>query len=136
MNALYADTLAAVRPAAALAALLEAVERQLTVLGSTLRDGDAAAIERGAAALHRALAAAVYGFGHAVQQPNGVVPQALRQRLAVAGGHVAALRESLARATASLDRAINVLIPAAQAPSLYDTAGHNERATTSGSLRA
>ena len=35
----------------------------------------------------------------------------LRQRLALAGGQVAAQREALARATASLDRAIDVLIP-------------------------
>jgi hypothetical protein len=135
MNALYADTLGAARPAAALTTLLEAVERQLAALGCALRDGDAAAIERGASALQRALAAAVFGFGQALHQPDGV-PRALRQRLAVAGGHVAALRESLARATASLDRAINVLIPEALTAPLYDTAGHSERTASSGSLRA
>ena len=39
------------------------------------------------------------------------MPPALRRRLASASGQVAAQRESLARATAALDRAIDVLLP-------------------------
>src|SRR5438128_508738 len=70
---------------------------------------DARAIETEAGQLHRALAAAIDHFGRAAR--SGGVPAPLRQRLAVAGGQVAAQREALARATAALDRAIDVLLP-------------------------
>ncbi len=66
-------------------------------------------VDRAAAELHRALAAAVDHFSRAAR--SGGVPPALRQRLALASGQVAAQREALARATASLDRAIDVLMP-------------------------
>ncbi len=135
MNALYADQFGAAKPTAALDALLEGVERHLVALGCALRDRDTAAIERDATALQRALAVAIQRFGQAARQPDGI-PQALRQRLALAGGQVAAQRESLARATASLDRALEVLMPAPQAPAVYGTAGHSERTATSGSLHA
>ena len=52
-----------------------------------------------------------------------------------AGGTVAAQRESLARATAALDRAIDVLLPR-EAPVLYGAQGGAERLTRSGSLLA
>jgi hypothetical protein len=42
---------------------------------------------------------------------EGRVAPSLRRRLAIAGAQVAAHRESLARATAALDRAIDVLMP-------------------------
>ena len=48
-------------------------------------------------------------------------------RLAVAGGQVAAQREALARATAALDRAIDVLLPGLGG-SVYAQNGGNERA--------
>jgi len=63
------------------------------------------------------------------------VPQPLRQRLALAGGQVAAQREALARATASLDRAIDVLLPRAAAAStngLYSAYGSAERQSSQG----
>ncbi len=135
MNALYVDRFDAALPADALGASLAAVESHLAALGNALRDRDIAAIERDAHALRRALAVASQRFGHASRQPSGV-PQALRQRLAMAGGQIAAQRESLARATASLDRALDVLMPAAQAPAVYDSAGLNERTPSSGSLHA
>jgi len=135
MQALYPDTLAAAPSPQALETSLEAVEHHLGALGAALRERDASAIERHAADLHRALAQAVQRFSHATRHPGGV-PPALRQRLALAGSQVAAQRESLARATAALDRAIDVLMPQAQAASLYGTAGHKERAANSGCLSA
>ena len=105
-------------------------------LGLALRQRDAAAVDRVAGELHAALAAAVDHFAHAAK--HGGVPPVLRHRLALAGGQVAAQREALARATASLDRAIEVLIPAAasdQAP-LYGAGGNAARSSSRGGLLA
>ena len=135
MQPLYPDTLGTVRPAEVLEASLEAVERHLGALGAALRDRDATAIEHHAAELHRALAAAIHRFTNASRHAEGV-PPALRQRLALAGGQVAAQRESLARATAALDRAIDVLMPAPVPVAVYDTDGHGQRPSTSGYLNA
>lgn len=88
---------------------LALVEHGLALLGDALRDGDARAIDSQASELQRALAAAVQRFGQAARR--GGVPPALRQRLAAASGQVATRRESLARATAALDRAIDALLP-------------------------
>ena len=92
-----------------LEASLAAVEQRLSALGDALREHDPQAIEMQASELHRALATAVDRFTHASRA--GGVPPPLRRRLAVASGQVAAQRESLARATAALDRAIDVLLP-------------------------
>lgn len=88
---------------------LAAVEFTLGELGNALRLRDAPGIDRCASELHRAMARAVDDFSQAAR--HGPVPAALRNRLASASGHVAAQRESLARATAALDRAIDVLMP-------------------------
>ncbi len=115
---------------------MQKVEQRLLELGLALRQRDAAAVDRVASELHAALAAAVDHFAHAAK--HGGVPQVLRHRLAMAGGQVAAQREALARATASLDRAIDVLIPGAantQAP-LYGAAGNAARSTSRGGLLA
>lgn len=98
----------------ALEGAIAAIEDRLAALGAALRDHDALAIESQAHELHRALASAVHRFAQAARQPGGVSLQ-LRQRLMAASGQVAAQRESLARATAALDRAIDVLMPG-QAP--------------------
>jgi hypothetical protein len=135
MQPLYPDMLSAPRSTEALEAALEAVERHLAALGAALRDRDADAIESHAAELHRALAGAIHRFSHASRDANGV-PPALRRRLALAGGRVAAQRESLARATAALDRAIDVLMPPAMPLALYDTDGHGQRPSSSGFLNA
>ena len=64
------------------------------------------------------------------------MPPALRHRLASASGQVAAQRESLARATAALDRAIDVLLPGDGVP-LYSALGAAERGVLkSGVIRA
>ena len=131
----YPDTAGSTPPAAALEASIAAVESHLGALGAALRDRDAAAIEHHADALHRTLAAAIHRFSHASRHAGGV-PHSLRQRLALASGQVAAQRESLARATAALDRAIEVLMPAQMPASVYGDGGHSERAATSGCLHA
>jgi hypothetical protein len=112
--------------AAALEAPLAAVENGLNALSVALHRQDAPAVERVAAELHTALAAAVEHFGRAAK--SGGVPPSLRRRLALAGGQVAAQREALARATASLDRAIDVLLPRLPAqPALYSSGGSRSR---------
>lgn len=111
---------------AQLEAPLLAVESCLSALGLALHHQDAAAVDRVAAELHAALAAAVDHFSRAAHA--GGVPRPLRQRLALAGGLVAAQREALARATASLDRAMDVLMPGPSAAArLYGQAGAAER---------
>jgi hypothetical protein len=113
---------------------LAAVEARLASLGTALRDNDSAAIEAEAGELHRALASAIAQFGHAARQ--GGLPPPLRHRLALAGGQVAAQREALARATAALDRAIDVLLPG-MGSNVYAPSGAADRAGSSpGSLLA
>lgn len=92
------------------------VERELGLLGDALRRRDDMALERHSSDLHRALVRAVEVFTDAARQ--GPVPHDLRERLGMATRLVAAHRETLARATAALDRAIEVLIPQDR-PSVY-----------------
>ena len=107
-----------------LEARLSAVESRLAALGNALRARDPAGIDVHAAELHRALASAVSQFSDAAK--SGPLPPALRHRLASASGQVAAQRESLARATAALDRAIDVLMPG-DGLALYSALGSAER---------
>lgn len=111
---------------------LQAVEDCLAALGLALTRRDAQAVDEVAAQLHAALAAAVDHFGRAAR--SGGVPPPLRRRLALASGQVAAQREALARATASLDRAMDVLMPprAAPAAGLYGALGNTDRHTNTG----
>ena len=125
--------------AAELEAPLLAVEHSLSALGGALHRQDAEAVDYAAAQLHAALSAAVLQFARAAR--SGGVPSGLRQRLALASGQVAAQREALARATASLDRAIDLLIPRSTLPGLpgsgfYGAGGNAERGASSGSLLA
>ena len=112
---------------------VSAVETRLGALGDALRASDPGAIDAEAAELHRALARAVEQFAHAAR--SGALPPALRLRLVTASGRVAAERESLARATASLDRAIDVLLPR-DASTLYSAQGSAERAPRGGVIQA
>ena len=112
---------------------LASVEARLAALGDALRARDSAAIDLHATELHRALAHAVDCFGRASR--SGGVPLAMRHRLASTSGLVAAQRESLARATAALDRAIDVLMPR-DAATLYSSQGGSERALRGGVIQA
>ena len=120
-------------PGPELEAALAAVEMRLAALGTALHARDAAGIDLHASELHRALARAVDHFTRAANA--GSLPVALRLRLASASGQVAAQRESLARATAALDRAIDVLLPR-DSPAVYSTLGGAERSPLGGSLQA
>ena len=104
--------------------VLAAVEGRLAALGEALRTGDVAGIDLQAGELQHALANGVDQFTRAAR--GGAVPPALRVRLAMAGAQVAAQRESLARATAAIDRAIEVLLPA-EGSALYSTHGSPQR---------
>ncbi|WKB54476.1 hypothetical protein [Eleftheria terrae] len=88
------------------------MEARLQALGQALLARDSSAVEQSASELHRALTHAVDTFSRAAR--SGGIPPALRQRLVSATGQVAAQRESLARATAALDRAMDVLMPRSQ----------------------
>lgn len=112
---------------------LSAVESRLADLGEALRVGDLAAIDTHSADLHMALAKAVDTFCAAVRV--GPVAPALRRRLVSASGQVAAQRESLARATSALDRAIDVLMPRESA-SVYSATGGSRRSNSSSAARA
>ena len=129
------DERRALQRAAELEPPLAAVETRLGALALALNQQDIDAVDRAASELHAALAAAVEHFGRAAR--SGGVPPVLRQRLAVAGGQVAAQREALARATASLDRAIDVLLPRQLPSGLYSALGGAERLPgQGGSLQA
>jgi hypothetical protein len=126
----------ALRQATDLESALAAVEARLAELGDALKLRDAEATEAASVALHRALSTAVDHSGQAAR--NGGMPPALRRRLAMAGGQVAALRESIARASVSLDKAIEILLPQAapaQSP-VYGAQGNPWRAASSGVAEA
>ena len=110
--------------AAGLEERLSAVESRLAALGNALRSRDSAGIDLHASELHKALASAVDHFSDAAR--NGPVSPLLRDRLVQASGQVAAQRESLARATAALDRAMDVLLPR-EGAALYSIYGAADR---------
>ncbi|MGL6112042.1 MAG: hypothetical protein ACRC2B_18270 [Rubrivivax sp.] len=110
------------------------VEERLGALGEALRVHRAEAVETEAAELQRALSAAVDHLRRSARA--GQLPPPLRQRLALASGRVAAQRESLARASAALDRAIDVLLPAAAPRGAYSAAGIAERQPSGGVIQA
>jgi hypothetical protein len=110
------------------------LESRLQTLGEALRVHHAEAVEAEAAELQRALATAVERLRRSARAGQ-LTPQ-LRQRLAAASGQVAAQRESLARASAAMDRALDVLLPGPAAQVAYSAAGLNERAPSGGLLRA
>ena len=112
---------------------LGAVEAQLSALGKALLERNSTGIDAHAAELHRALARAVEHSTHAAHV--GALPAHLRQRLMCASSQVAAQRESVARATAALDRAIEVLLPR-QTNGLYSPFGASERGARGGSIQA
>ncbi len=131
MNTPLADTTST---AVELEGTLAVLEANLQGLSDSLRERDAAAMEWQAEQLHQALATAVNRFSQAAR--SGGVPPALRLRLARAGSQVAAQREALARATAALDRAIEVLLPGLNAGPVYGAGGLSDRPTRSGMVRA
>jgi chromosome segregation ATPase len=101
------------------------LESRLQTLGEALRVHRAEAVATEAAELQRALAAAVERLRRSAG--DGQLTPQLRQRLASASGQVAAQRESLARASAALDRALDVLLPSPSPQVAYSATGLSER---------
>ena len=120
-------------PESPLETAMSAVEMHLAALGEALRARDTADVEVHARELQRSLASAVDRFTRAAR--NGTLPAILRMRLAQANGQVAAQREALARATAALDLAIDVLLPS-EGSALYSTQGGAARAARTSTLQA
>jgi hypothetical protein len=119
------DPSAADPSAAELEPLVALVELQLGALTDSLRERDVQAVELQARELHRALARAVERFMFAAR--HGGVPEPMRLRLSRASAQLARQRESMARATAALDRAIDVLMPGnAPAGKVYAANGLTE----------
>lgn len=116
-----------------LEASLVDVEQKLAQLGDALRSRDVVAIDCNASELHQALSNAIDHFSNAAR--SGPLPPALRQRLVQAGGQVAAQRESLARATAALDRAIDIILPG-ESFALYGAQGNPRLGRSGGCIRA
>ena len=115
--------------------VVDAVELRLATLAQALRERDTDAVELQASELHRALAHAVQCFMRAAQ--HGGVPDPMRRRLARASAAVASQRESLSRATAALDRAIDVLMPLPRAAAaVYGATGTPVNRASGGILRA
>jgi hypothetical protein len=110
------------------------VEQRLEGLAQALQERSAERLEHEALALQRALGASIDRLGQAARA--GEVPPALRQRLALATGRVAAQRESLARATAALDRAIDVLMPGQPPRVAYSASGLSERSARAAACQA
>ena len=111
---------------------ISAVEARLGALAHAMAERDSRGIENAASDLQRALATALDSFGRAAR--SGGVPPMLRRRLVRASGQVAAQRETLARATAALDRALEGLIP--REAMVYDARGAAALATQRGSVLA
>jgi hypothetical protein len=120
-------------PESTLESTLGRVESHLDHLGTALCARDLNGIGQHGNGLQVALTHAVDRFSRAAQQ--GSVPEGLRRRLAHASALVAAQREALARATAALDRAIDVLMPRPGVGS-YSRDGIAERSKTSGVIQA
>lgn len=112
---------------------LVAVETQLSHLSNALIARDTQGIDHHSTELHRSLARAVDHFTLAMQA--GSLPLALRRRLAAASGQVAAQREALVRASAALDRAIDVLMPR-ESSALYSASGASTRSFRGGFVQA
>jgi hypothetical protein len=119
-------------PTESLEPTISNVEARLGELSHAMAERDSRGIENAASDLQRALASALDSFSRAAR--SGGVPPLLRRRLVRASGQVAAQRETLARATASLDRALEGLIP--REAMVYDARGTASLSAHSGSLRA
>lgn len=109
------------------------LEQRLAELATAITERKTDTIEAASNALQRALTSSLADFQRVAH--NGGVPPQLRQRLILAGGQVATLREVMARATASLDRAIDLLLPQNTVGAVYGAYGASVR-QSQGSLLA
>ena len=125
------------RADAAIDAALQQLDARLQALGEALRSQHADTVASEAAALQRALAAlrrSLHDDGSALAAP-------LRSRAARAAGQIAAQREAVARRSAAVGRALDLLLPPTAARVAYSAAtawvgGLNERGARPGALQA
>lgn len=108
-----------------LPSVLTDLETALEGVQSALAARDLAGLEQQAATVQRLMHEAA-----AVAREPGVTPE-WRRRLARAGAVLAAQRQVLSRATASLDRAIDVIMPR-ETLGLYGQQGRSLRRSSSG----
>lgn len=106
------------------------LEGRLLALGEALCQPHAEAVAAEAAELQRALEPLRRHAG------DGALTPPLRQRLALAAGLAGAQRDALARTSAALERAIDVLLPPPAPRSAYSAAGLSERPSLGGVLQA
>jgi hypothetical protein len=105
---------------------LAAVELAIATLGHTLTRQDIAAIEAASTTLHDAMRAAMAQFAQVARR--GTMPIALRTRLAMANGQIAAQREALIRAASLVEQNLEILIPRPMAEtSVYSASGASQR---------
>lgn len=105
---------------------LAAVELAIATLGQTLTRQDIAAVEAASTVLHDAMRTAMNSFAQVARR--GTMPLALRTRLAMANGQIAAQREALFRATSIVGQGLEILIPRPMAEtSVYSASGASQR---------
>lgn len=119
-------------PAIQAEAELLRVEQALQALGDALAAGDAERLLTVATSLQQLLVE-VTGAGARQATP---LPMALHNRLLQAQARLRAQREALARASATLARRADALLPERAARVGYDAGGQTGRRTTSGFARA
>lgn len=111
---------------------LARLDEQLSALNDALRSGDAQALQATTGQLEAALVRAAPDL-----HPPRTLSGAQRDQVALALGRLAAQREALARANASVDRALGVLIQLPAPPAAtYSATGYAERSATTGSAWA
>lgn len=116
----------------ALEAVVAEVEWRLGALAESLLERDGGGVDAAAGALQQSLARALDAVSRAAR--HGPVPPALRKRLVHVSGQVASQRNTLARATAALDRAIESLLP--REPGVYTARGAAALPSQGGLARA
>jgi membrane carboxypeptidase/penicillin-binding protein PbpC len=114
------------------APLLAQLDEHVAQMGRALQAGDAQTLQVAATELLAALEAAA----SSLREP-GALPPALRRHLADTAARVLAQREALARAGASIERGLDLLLPGARpGAATYSAAGYAERTAATGSAWA
>lgn len=107
-----------------LAARVAVIDEHLSALEAALVAQDASVIEAASARLHACLGDALSAFQQVPQQGQDALPPPLRQRLLQLQARVSSQQGLAARALASVDRTLQVLLPShGQAADTYASLG-------------
>jgi len=98
-------------PMEPMSAHLADIEHHLGLLDAAFISGDAHAIEQQSLQLQRSLADSLVAFRQAEHRGTRSLPGELLQRLKLAQARIQAQQVAVHRATASIDRTLNVLFP-------------------------